>query len=159
MSALRSETRLIVQGCAQAALAVTDDRRDGSGPWTGRQDCERTLMDIDATRGLGLGTHARRTEGARPAPAGEFARVFDLAEARRKRMTRADRIPEEVWDDIHRAGELADDLAARGQQVRFDSHRLTGRVVASLCDTDGRMLRPVSLRDVLGTEPDPAPAA
>jgi hypothetical protein len=74
-------------------------------------------------------------------------------------MTRADRIPEEVWDDIHRAGELADDLAARGQQVRFDSHRLTGRVVASLCDTDGRMLRPVSLRDVLGTEPDPAPAA
>ena len=116
-------------------------------------------MDIDATSGIGRGTHPRPAQSARPAPAGEFGRVFDLAEARRKRMTRADRIPEEVWDDIHRAGELADDLAARGQQVRFDSHRLTGRVVASLCDTDGRLLRPVSLRDVLGNEPDPAPAA
>ena len=116
-------------------------------------------MDIDGTSGIGRGLRPVPTQGAKPAPAGEFARVFDLAEARRRRMTRADRIPEEVWEDIARAGQLADDLAARGQQVRFDTHRLTGRVVASLCDTDGRVLRPVSLRDVLGTEPDPAPAA
>ena len=116
-------------------------------------------MDIDATNGIGRAGHTGPVQGSRPTQTGEFARVFDLAEARRRRMTRADRIPDEVWEDIDRAGELADDLAARGQQVRFDTHRLTGRVVASLCDTDGRLLRPVSLRDVLGTEPDPAPAA
>ena len=115
------------------------------------------------TKGINGGDgvhHLRVAQGAQPtSPSGEFARVFDLAEARKQRMTRADRIPEEVWEDIARAGQLADDLAARGQQVRFDTHRLTGRVVASLCDTDGRVLRPVSLRDLLGTEPDPAPAA
>jgi hypothetical protein len=116
-------------------------------------------MEIDAINGTGRTGHAEPVRGARPTQAGEFARVFDLAEARRQRMTRADRIPAEVWDDIDRAGELADDLATRGHQVRFDTHRLTGRVVASLCDLDGRFLRPVSLRDVLGTEPDPAPAA
>jgi hypothetical protein len=116
-------------------------------------------MDIDATNGTGRGTHLRPAQDVRPVGAAEFARVFDLSEARRRRMTRADRIPAEVWADIDRAGQLADDLASRGQQVRFDTHRLTGRVVASLCDTDGRMLRPVSLHDVLGIEPDPAPAA
>jgi hypothetical protein len=118
-------------------------------------------MNIDGTNGISRihPASGQQADKATDAPSGEFARVFDLAEARRRRMTRADRIPEEVWDDIARAGQLADDLAARGQQVRFDTHRLTGRVVASLCDTDGRVLRPVSLRDVLGSEPDPAPAA
>src|ERR687886_486245 len=122
----RSETRPIVQGAAQGPRAVTDDRSTGSGPGTGRKDSERTQMDIDGTSGIGRGLRPVPTQGPKPAPAGEFAR----------------------------AGQLADDLAARGQQVRFDTHRLTGRVVASLCDTDGRVLRPVSLRDVLGTEPD-----
>ena len=67
-------------------------------------------------------------------------------------MTGPDRIPDEVWEDITRAGQLADDLAARGQQVRFDTHRLTGRVVASLCDNDGRVMRPVALGEVLGPD-------
>jgi hypothetical protein len=116
-------------------------------------------MEIDATNGTGRMGHGGPAQGSRPAQAGDFAGVFDLAEARRRRLTRADRIPAEVWDDIDRAGQLADDLATRGHQVRFDTHRLTGRVVASLCDLDGRFLRPVSLRDILGTEPDPAPAA
>jgi hypothetical protein len=116
-------------------------------------------MDIDATNGTRpvLGPQAA---AARPAAQpGDFAHVLDLAEARRRRMTGPDRIPDEIWEDITRAGQLADDLAARGQQVRFDTHRLTGRVVASLCDTDGRIMRPISLHEVLGTEPDPAPAA
>jgi len=117
-------------------------------------------MDIDATRGTGSGAAPGPAQRATDAPAtGEFARVFDLAEARKRRMTGPDRIPDEVWDDISRAGQLAEDLSARGQSVRFDTHRLTNRVVASLVDEDGRVLRPVDLGEILGTEPDPAPAA
>lgn len=117
-------------------------------------------MDIDASNGVRFRSFAApAAQEPQAAEAGEFARVFDLADVRRRRMTGPDRIPDEVWDDITRAGELADDLAARGQQVRFETHRLTGRVVATLCDTEGRSLRPLALRDILGTEPDPAPAA
>jgi hypothetical protein len=117
-------------------------------------------MDIDASTGIRFRLRAESaSQQPDAAPAGEFARVFDLADVRRRRMTGPDRIPDDVWDDITRAGELADDLAARGQQVRFETHRLTGRVVATLCDQDGRSLRPLALSDVLGSEPDPAPAA
>jgi hypothetical protein len=132
-------------------------RAGGSG--TSRTDFERIGMDIDATRGTGSGA-APRPARADEAPAtGEFARVFDLAEARKRRMTGPDRIPDEVWEDITRAGQLADDLSERGQHVRFDTHRLTNRVVASLVDEDGRVLRPVDLGEIFGSEPDPAPAA
>jgi hypothetical protein len=117
-------------------------------------------MDIDASTGIRFRLRAESAaQQPDAAPAGEFARVFDLADVRRRRMTGADRIPDEVWDDMSRAGELADDLAARGQQVRFETHRLTGRVVATLCDTDGRSLRPLSLGDILGSEPEPDPAS
>jgi len=117
-------------------------------------------MDIDATRGIGSGASPRPAQRAAEAPVtGDFARVFDLAEARRRRMTGPDRIPDEVWDDISRAGQLADDLSERGQHVRFDTHRLTNRVVASLVDDEGRVLRPVDLGEIFGSEPDPAPAA
>jgi hypothetical protein len=116
-------------------------------------------MDIDATRRSGFSAVPQPGPAEQAAPDGEFARVFDLAEARRRRMTGPDRIPDEVWDDITRAAQLADDLSAHGQSVRFDTHRLTNRVVASLVDDDGRVLRPVSLGELLGTEPDPAPAA
>jgi hypothetical protein len=122
-------------------------------------------MDSDAINGIGRGAFPSPVQSPRATAAGEFARVFDLADARRKRMTGPDRIPDAVWEDITRAGQLADDLAARGQQVRFDTHRLTGRVVASLCDSDGRIMRPVALGEVLGRphdhdpDPDPAPAA
>jgi hypothetical protein len=139
---------------------LTDDRWDRERrPWTGSQDFERTQMEIDARNGIGVAGTAGPVRESDPAPAGEFARVFDLADVRRRRMTGPDRIPDEVWDDINRASELADDLASRGQHVRFETHRLTGRVVATLCDQDGRSLRALSLRDVLGSEPDPAPAA
>lgn len=138
---------------------MTGESRAG-GPGTGRTDSERIQMDIDATKGIG-GLSALPTPTTAPAAAasGEFARVFDIAEARRRRMTGPDRIPDEVWDDISRAAQLADDLSARGQSVRFDTHRLTNRVVASLVDDDGRLLRPVGLGELLGHDPDPAPAA
>lgn len=117
-------------------------------------------MDIDATPRIGFTAVPKPgAQAAEAAPSGEFARVFDLAEARRRRMTGPDRIPDEVWDDITRAAQLADDLSDRGQSVRFDTHRLTNRVVASLVDDDGQVLRPVALGEILGTEPDPAPAA
>jgi hypothetical protein len=117
-------------------------------------------MDIDATSGISRFTAAPSTgKAGEAAPAGEFARVFDLAEARRRRMTGPDRIPDEVWDDITRAAQLADDLTARGQSLRFDTHRLTNRVVATLVDEEGRVLRPVALGEIFGGDPDPAPAA
>ena len=115
-------------------------------------------MDIDATTSVGHRFGAERPAGVRGTEAGEFARVYELADIRRRRMTGPDRIPEEVWDDMHRASDLADDLSARGQQVRFDTHHLTGRVVASLCDNDGNPLRPLRLYEVVGHDPDPDPA-
>jgi len=131
------------------------------GSWTSRTDFERIEMDIDATKGVGASPRLLPDPVRAPsAPVtGEFAQVFDLAEARKRRLTGPDRIPDEVWDDITRAGQLADDLSERGQSVRFDTHRLTNKVVASLVDADGRMLRPVDLGEIFGTEPDPAPAA
>lgn len=122
-------------------------------------------MDIDAiTRelpriGLGSDRAARRTSGVHGTEAGQFARVYELEEARRRRMTGPDRIPDDVWDAMHRAHQLADDLAARGQQVRFDTHRTSGRVVASLCDVQGAMLRRLPLDELVPTDPDPLPAA
>jgi hypothetical protein len=120
-------------------------------------------MDIDATTNVAppdLAHGPGRAPGARPTHAGEFVRVYGLAEARRRRMTGPDQIPEEVWDDISRAGQLADDLHAEGRAVRFDTHHLTGRIVASLCDLDGNVVRPVRLHDVVtGFDPEPTPAA
>lgn len=117
-------------------------------------------MDIDATKGTAAGAVPEPVRADTAQRSGEFARVFDLAEARRRRLTGPDQIPDEVWDDIARAGQLADDLSARGQRVRFDTHRLTNRIVASLVDNDGRVLRPVALGEIFGpTEPDPASAA
>ncbi len=118
-------------------------------------------MDIDATRGTGSLTRvAPEPSRADRAPAtGDFAEVFDIADARKRRMTGPDRIPDEVWDDITRAAQLADDLSALGHSVRFDTHRLTNRVVASLVDHEGRMLRPVDLGEIFGSDPDPDPAS
>jgi hypothetical protein len=140
-----------------AAPMTGETRAGGSG--TSRTDFERIEMDIDATKGIGAGALPEPARAAKATQPGEFARVFDLAEARKRRMTGPDRIPDEVWDDITRAAQLADDLSSQGQSVRFDTHRLTNRVVASLVDSDGRMLRPVDLGEIFGTEPDPAPAA
>src|SRR5690242_14729041 len=99
MFAAVSETRPIVQDPVQGPLWISDDRCDGFSAWM-RTDGERTRMDIKGING-GDGVHPLRVaQGAQPASSssGDFARVFDLAEARRQRMTRADRIPEEVWD-------------------------------------------------------------
>src|ERR1044071_5160574 len=110
---------------------MTGETAAVNGSWTSRADFERIEMDIDATKGTGGLTRVRpEPVRADQAPAtGEFAEVLDLAAARKRRMTGPDRIPDEVWDDITRAAQLADDLSAHGHSVRFDTHRLTNRVV------------------------------
>ena len=117
-------------------------------------------MDIESTRRTVTSLPVRSQAAVPPSTeAGDFARVFELAEHRRRRMTGPDRIPEEVWDDIHRAHELAGRFADDGRHVRFDTHRLTGRVVASLCDHDGNVVHDLGFEEIVGGEPDPAPAA
>ncbi len=74
-------------------------------------------------------------------------------------MTGPGQIPEDVWDAVQRAGELAEDLADRGERIRFDTHGLTGRVVATLMGADGRAQRRLDLGEVVGLDPDPLPAA
>jgi hypothetical protein len=87
------------------------------------------------------------------------AHVIDFAAARHARDILNARIPDEVWSDVQRAAELVDDLARAGRHVRFDTHQLTGRVVASLCDDDSRLLRRLALDEIVGAESDPTPAA
>jgi hypothetical protein len=108
-----------------------------------------------------IGPLPGRPAGVHGTHAAQFARVYELAEARRRRMTGPDRIPEEVWEDISRAGQLADDLHAQGRAVRFETHHLTGRIVASLCDLEGNVVRPLGLREIVGggVDPDPEPAS
>jgi hypothetical protein len=83
---------------------------------------------------------AAKTE--RPAPGNAFARVYELEEARRRRGMHiqpmaGDRIPDEVWDEVDAAARLFDRLHAEGSRVVFDTDRLSGRVVASLLDSEG----------------------
>lgn len=89
-----------------------------------------------------------------------FAQVYDasvLEAARAARRAREAQIPAQVMDEVQAAARLYDDLAARDQRVRFDTHRLDGRVVADLVDGAGNVVRPISLTDIVeGNDPDPA---
>jgi hypothetical protein len=95
-----------------------------------------------------------------PAGADAFAQVYDasvLEAARAARKAREAQIPTHVMDEVQAAARLYDDLAARDQRVRFDMHRLDGRVVADLVDTEGNVVRPISLTDIVeSNDPDPA---
>lgn len=96
-----------------------------------------------------------------PSAAGEaFAQVYDssvLESARAARKARETQIPYHVMDEVQAAARLYEDLQARDQHVRFQTHNLDGRVVADLVDTDGNVVRPISLRDIVeSTDPDTA---
>lgn len=131
-----------------------DDRDRGAGTFG------RARMKIEPAAGTVTSLPVRPRRVVPPSEeAGNFGRVFELAEHRRRRMTGPDRIPEEVWEDISRAHELAGRFADHGRHVRFDTHRLTGRVVASLCDHEGNVVDDLGLEDIVGGGPDPVPAA
>jgi hypothetical protein len=89
--------------------------------------------------------------------AADFARVFEMEEARRKRAG-VDAIPDEVYADISRAADLVDELYASGRSVRFGTHSLSKRIVADLVDADGGVIRRLPLTEVIGRL-DPEPAA
>jgi hypothetical protein len=97
------------------------------------------------------GAHA--APPAKPAsPPASLARVD---EARAARLQRDDPIPPAVRADMARAAELVDELARRGRHVAFGTHQLSGRLVASLTDEQGAVIRRLPLRDVLdGVDPD-----
>jgi hypothetical protein len=98
--------------------------------------------------------------GAKPAqvdPTGPgFAEVVDLA-SRRQAEIDTPEIPDHVWDEVEAASRLWHELRAQDREVRFDTHAVTGRVVASLCDLDGGVVRPLPLRETFGTD-DHGPA-
>lgn len=90
-----------------------------------------------------------------PAAATSFAQVVDLA-SRRQTEVDPPEIPDHVWDEVEAASRLWHELRAQDREVRFDTHAVSGRVVASLCDLDGGVVRPLPLRGVFGMD-DPGP--
>lgn len=97
----------------------------------------------------------QRVDASDAAGAG-FAQVFELEAARRARQ---DRIPPEVLDEVDAASRLYDELRAEGLNLRFAAGELDRRVVVDLCDTEGNVLRPISLTDAIDRPLDPGPTA
>ena len=95
---------------------------------------------------------ARTAKPAQPPPQdGSFAEVVDIA-SRREASVDVPEIPDQVWDEVEAASQLWHELRGRGREVRFDTDAVTGRVVVSLCDLDGRVVRPLPLRQTPGPD-------
>ena len=75
-----------------------------------------------------------------------FAAVYDLT-AKRSQAS-GPPIPDELWDEVDAASRTAAEIERSGHALRF-AHRLDGRIVAKLCDSDGAVVRPVSLSEVI----------
>jgi hypothetical protein len=89
--------------------------------------------------------------GGRVSAPASFAEVVDLA-SRRQAELDVPEIPDHVWDEVEAASQLWQELRAQDREVRFDTHAVTGRVVASLCDLDGGVVRPLPLREAFGAD-------
>ncbi|MEA2178268.1 MAG: hypothetical protein QOG77_1565 [Solirubrobacteraceae bacterium] len=74
-----------------------------------------------------------------------FGKVYEIETARRARGAR---IPVSVQDEMDAATAMFDELQDEDRQVRFD--QVGGRVVATLCDLDGNVVRPLSLSEAIG---------
>jgi hypothetical protein len=74
-----------------------------------------------------------------------FGKVYEIETARRARGAR---IPLDVYEEMEAAARLYEDLQDEGQEIRYT--QLGGRVVASLCDLDGNVLRTLTLREAIG---------
>lgn len=83
-----------------------------------------------------------------------FADVLHFETARANRESRrAGEIPSDVWEEVEAANRLFDELQADGRRVVFDNGRLNGRLVISLCDLEGRVLRAVTPTELVGRPP------
>lgn len=80
----------------------------------------------------------------------QFDSVYLSAEARR--AAEIEPMPASLWGEIQQADALADALSARGQEIRFDRSKETGRIVAALYDASGTQLQSLALTDLV---PDP----
>ena len=83
-----------------------------------------------------------------------FGKVHQIETARRARQAR---IPFSVYEEMEAAHALFEQLEDQGLQVRFS--QLGGRIAASLCDREGNVLRPLSLREAISMDIDPETAA
>jgi hypothetical protein len=81
------------------------------------------------------------------------AEIVDLA-SRRETAVDVPEIPGQVWDEVQAASQLWHALRADNREVRFDTDAATGRVVASLREVDGGVVRALPLRRVLGVDDD-----
>ena len=73
---------------------------------------------------------------------GRFAQIFDMAAERERRTP-----PPEVLAAVAEAARVYAELDAAGLQVRFDLER--HGVSATLEDSDGSIVRPLSLNEVM----------
>lgn len=119
-----------------------------------------SLHDFPALPRVGTPAPAARPTPPVAAPPSQapkqagFGEVLDLQAAR---AARSEPIPSEVLEDMARAAELVERLSFEGRQVKFDTHRLSGQIVAGLCDASGAVVKQLSLTDVvMGQIPDGA---
>jgi hypothetical protein len=84
---------------------------------------------------------------------GPPADVVDLA-PRRMPATVVPEIPDHVLDEVDAAARTAQDLLAERREVRFDTEADSGRVVASLRELEGAVVRVLPLREVVGADDD-----
>ena len=118
------------------------------------------VLPFGSTPGTGSDPVAKPAQVT--AQGASFAEVVDLA-SRRQAAVDTPEIPDHVWDEVEAASQLWHELRSKDREVRFDTHAVTGRVVASLCDPDGGVVRPLPLRETFGFDDDgpggPASAA
>jgi len=112
-------------------------------------------FEVGPVQGASVSHLTPRSTPAEPVQEGAFAKVYDLAKVRRG----APDVPMAVWDEVDRAAQVAADLDAAGRSVRFTASDDGGRVRAELVDATGKVLRPISLGEVVAigtTEPPTA---
>jgi hypothetical protein len=84
---------------------------------------------------------------------GPPADVVDLA-PRRPPAAAVPEIPDGVLDEVDFAARKAQDLLAAQREVRFDTDPDSGRVVASLREIEGAVVRVLPLREIVGADDD-----
>jgi hypothetical protein len=105
---------------------------------------------------LPFGSRSVAQEGPLAAPDGAPAEVVDLAA---RRVADIPEIPDHVMEEVEAAAQLWHALRASNREVRFDTSAVTGRVVATLRDLEGSVVRSIPLRQPFGIDDGPQPAA